>query len=307
MTWRIRATAVMLGLLIGVPGTGIADALSIGYTSTVNEGSERLMIGAFEQRLKSQGIAYELKKIDPVAGRPPADPTLLLTLGKGAAEAAFDRYPTVPILSLIVRKKTCIALSDRRADDAPFSCMQLEQPPDRLAYFASRLFPGRTEALFIFGEQTGYTLASLKEAFAREKMALRDEDAAIVQDFRKLRLKLPPSGVLVTSPDPTVYKPTALQGLILNAYQAGVPILGFSDAFRRAGAAASLFTTAEQFGHQAAVWVMGWKAGQHRASKILEPTDFEISINPTVMRAMAITVRDPDRLKDDYIRKQRGD
>ena len=79
-------------------------------------------------------------------------------------------------------------------------------------------------------------------------MALRNEDAAIVRDFRKLRLKLPPSGVLVTSPDPTVYTPTALQGVILNAYQAGVPILGFSDAFRRAGAAASLFTTAEWFG-----------------------------------------------------------
>ncbi len=98
-----------------------------------------------------------------------------------------------------------------------------------------------------------------------------------------------------------------MQGIILNAYQAGVPILGFSDAFRRAGAGASLFTTAEQFGDQAAAWVIDWKGGESRASQILEPKNYEISVNKTVMRAMSITIPDLDQLKRDYIQKKRSD
>ena len=83
--------------------------------------------------------------------------------------------------------------------------------------------------------------------------------------------------------------------------------LGFSDAFRRAGAAASLFTTAEQFGAQGAAWVTRCKGGQNRVSEILEPMDFEISINPTVMRAMSIKLPDLDRLKSEYVQKKRSD
>ena len=93
----------------------------------------------------------------------------------------------------------------------------------------------------------------------------------------------------------------------MNAYQAGVPILGFSDAFRRAGAAAALFTTAEQFGDQAAAWVINSRRGDHRALQIIEPDDFEISVNKTVMRAMSIAIPDLDRLKSAYLQKKHGD
>lgn len=306
MSWRMIAIAHMLAFSISVSGTVVADKFVIGYLSTVNEQAERSTIGAFEQRLKSQGIEYELTKIDLTADRHRSDTRLLLTLGQGAAQTAVDQYANTPILSLFVRKETCTKLNSRRKGGADFSCIHLEQPADRLAYFTSRLFPGKFEALFIFGEKTGYAKASLKHAFEQEKIALRWEDAAIVQDLRKLRLKLPRSGVLVTSPDPTVYSPTSLQGVILNAYQAGVPILGFSDAFRRAGAAASLFTTAEQFGDQAAAWVISWKGGRNRGSEILTPENFEISVNNTVMRAMSLTTPDLDRLKAAYHQKKRS-
>ena len=61
-------------------------------------------------------------------------------------------------------KKSCAALLTRRKGGASVSCIHLEQPADRLAYFTSRLFPGKVEALFMFGEETAYaqTLCALR-------------------------------------------------------------------------------------------------------------------------------------------------
>lgn len=302
MLWRM--IAIKLAVLMSISGAVMADTLVIGYVSTLNDRVQRPMIEAIKQRLDAQGIEYDLKKIDPAATQEHPKIRLLLTLGQSAAQESVARYAHIPILSLIIRKQRCIALRNGRKRGTGFSCIQLEQPPERLAYFTSRLFPGRVEALFFIGEQAGYRKAALVQAFAQEKIALRCEDADVVQDLRRLRLKLPLAGVLVTSPDPTVYSATNLQGVILNAYQAGVPILGFSDAFRRAGAAASLFTTAAQFGRQAAEWVIGWKGGAHHASQVLEPEYFDIGVNKTVMRAMSLSIPDLDQLKRDYIQQK---
>ena len=73
--------ALTLALSIGVAGAVIADPFIVGYASSVNDRSERPLIGAFEQRLKPQGFEYELEEIKPAANRRPSIPRLLLTLG----------------------------------------------------------------------------------------------------------------------------------------------------------------------------------------------------------------------------------
>jgi ABC-type uncharacterized transport system substrate-binding protein len=87
-----------------------------------------------------------------------------------------------------------------------------------------------------------------------------------------------------------------IQPILLMSYHAGIPVIGYSAAYQRAGAMVSLYTTPEQLARQAVEAVIAWRQGKGLPATP-EPKYFTVGINVTVARSLGIELPGADVLE----------
>ena len=105
------------------------------------------------------------------------------------------------------------------------------------------------------------------------------------------------SDLLLAAPDAQVYTRSTLQGMLLSAYRANNPVIGFSSAYVRAGALAAVYSTPEQIGRQAAEMILR-AAGQTdwQLPAPQNPRYFSVEVNRDVARALGLSLEEDSRL-----------
>ena len=113
------------------------------------------------------------------------------------------------------------------------------------------------------------------------------------------------SEILLAHPDPVVFNPQSIQSVLLTSYRSRVPLLGFSPAYTRAGALASLHSTIPQMAAQAAEMVRtAMQTGNLPAAQY--PRDFEVSVNRQVARSLGVDMPPEHVLVERVRQKERG-
>lgn len=225
-----------------------------------------------------------------VAESSPA-PRVIVTLGVEAMHRMVQSsalWPKVPVVALLVPR----ASLERLVDETPgrLTGIYFDQPFARQMQFLRLAMPGKKRVGILLGPGSRRYQGEIRQAVRRAGL---EEVIELVDDKDdlppRLRDVLEKSDVLVAVPDTAVHNNHTAHHVLMASYRRGVPLIGYSSSFVKAGAAAALVSTPDQIGGQGADLVARLVAGgdlpEPRA-----PEEFEVMINDSVSRSLDLSI-----------------
>ena len=218
-------------------------------------------------------------------------PDLVITVGSAAAREVAELRKPIPTLFGFIPQSTWNDLKDCCITSASTaSHVLLDQPATRLLKLARALHPDARTFGILLGPASAKRLPEFETAAADLSLSLETEQVAADEDIgRRLRLLVSRVDVLLALPDRAVYNSSTVYAVLLTTYSARVPVIGFSSALVRAGAAVGLFTS-PQNGAEAIVSAVQ----AYRSTGVFLTDDasipFSIEINKDVLRSLRLPV-----------------
>ncbi|GAB4400753.1 MAG: hypothetical protein OHK0048_16330 [Rhodoferax sp.] len=214
-----------------------------------------------------------------------------LALGsQSCAEVGAAARKVLALCTLIPRASYAALLRSGQVKRT-LSALYLDQPLRRQLGLIRLALPEVSRVGVLLGPESTGQAAELRAAARERGLVLQEARVAEAQSlYPTLRTLLEDSQVLLALADPLVYNSTNLQNILLTAWRARVPMVGFSPSYVRAGALLGIYTTPEQAGRQAAKLVLAALHGRGLPSTPQEPDDFEIEINAAVARTLNLSL-----------------
>lgn len=217
----------------------------------------------------------------------PADARMVIPVGVRALRAVVAAPPAAPVLAALVPRQAY----ERVVGGAPgkrFSAVFLDQPFARQFALLTIAFPERRRVGVLLGNESRLLLSLMQRPAEQHGLALveatAESERAILLTLQTI---LAAADVLLAVPDPAVHNSGAIQNILLAAYRRGIPVVGFSPAYTRAGALLSLHSSPAQLAEQVASVAAEVLAG-HALPPPRWPREFQVSVNRQVARSMAI-------------------
>ena len=226
------------------------------------------------------------------AGQMPR-PRIFVALGTEAASTLAQAAVQTPVLSALIPRgsfERVLRNSGRRVS-SQFTALYLDQPLARQLALLRLALPKVRRVGVLWGPASAARAAMLRALATSHNLTLveaRVDTADAV--FEALKPVLEDSDVLLAVADPQVYNSSSIQNILLSAFRAQVPMLGFSPAYVRAGALLGLHATPEQAGLQAAALALEVLQNKPLPATALESNDFEVTVNQPVARAFNLSL-----------------
>lgn len=255
-------------------------------------------------RLQVQRAPEGMTQLDMLLTAPPAErPALVVPVGIRATALALRGAGTLPVLSLLIPFDSYAALLNTTPiaagqEPSTRSAIYLDQPLSRQLDLLQVLMPGARHIATLTGPTSQRRTAELQALCTQRGLHLATRSvAANGNPIQALTPLLDRAEALLALPDPAVFNRASLQAILLTTYRGGVPVLGFSQAYVRAGALAAVHSTARQIGQQAGDWIAELsQAGQWQLGAPRYPAYYSVSVNRQVAQTLGIHVADEDTL-----------
>ena len=233
---------------------------------------------------------------------------LIVTIGTKAGQQILPLDLPLPVLSILIPKdayetithngnqKTVNNINHER------SAIFLDQPLDRRFALIKTLLPDTKRVGVLLGPSSSKTLPQLKElaqqhGFKLQVEQLKQESNAI----KAIQRMTSSSDTVLAIYDRLVLNPTTAKWLLYITYQHRVPVIGFSHAYVEAGALASVYSSFQQIGQQAAETILNAEKHAWHLGKPQYPQHFANAINHSVARSLHINIIDEVQLKKKLI------
>jgi ABC-type uncharacterized transport system substrate-binding protein len=228
------------------------------------------------------------------------DGAAVVTLGTralGSVLAAGQKSPV--IAALIPRSAYEAALgsqprlqSGRRTTTAVF----LDQPFARQLNLVKTVVPDRRRVGVLASPAADDMVRRVESAARGRGLLIFKQALAKPEDISyALERLLGESEVLLALPDPIVFNSHTVYNILLSALHARQPVIGYSDAYVRAGAVAAVYSTPQQLGRQAGSIAAGLLGGAALPAPQY-PRAFSVSVNSAVARALGLQVGSPGEI-----------
>lgn len=299
----LRPIAVVLFMSALLLGSPCAQALEVALLLSENKSSEQQFAEAFRAALKpglhrvvAAGTVREGFKPEAISS---AD--VVLASGTLAVETAlrdFDR----PVLAVLVGLREVKRLQDSYPDRR-LGAVVLDQPPARHMRLVRSILPAESRLGVLIGPDSRFLETEVVRAASNEGLVVEfgevTDPKALIGTLQAL---LESAGALLPLPDGVVSSPSAARAILLTSYRYKRPIFAFSSAYVTAGALAAVFSTPEHIGNDVADLFAdsAARAGGVGAlvSEVRFPERFDVAVNRTVARALAIAVPEDEVLRE---------
>lgn len=262
---------------------------SVPYQETANSIRAIVEQGAVSGRVSVGLYSPAGKKADFSRERP----DLIVAVGVRAAQEMAALNLTAPILTTLIPRQAFEKIS-RQRDSRQFSAVFLDQPLTRQMELIRLALPDRSRIGVVLGPESQEVLKAMQSSAREAKFGLAVEKISAAEELLPaLQRVLSDSEVLLALPDPLVFNKGTVQSLLLTTYRYQDPVIGFSQAYVKAGALAAVYTTPEQAGRQAGEMLLHALVGKVWLLPPPEyPKYFSVSVNYQVARSLGISVSD---------------
>jgi len=294
--WRLLFAPFVLALLFA--WASVVSAASANIAIVLSDDSVPYQETANNIRaLVEQGAVRAAVSIYSPAGKKPdfvrERQDLIVAVGVRAAQEMVALNLTTPILTTLIPRQAFEKIA-RQRDYRQLSAVYLDQPLARQMELIRLALPDRSRIGVVLGPESQDALNALQLAAKEARFGLAVEKISAAEELLpSLQRVLADSDVLLALPDPLVFNKGTVQSLLLTTYRYQDPVIGFSQAYVKAGALAAVYSTPEQAGRQAGEMLQQVLAGK---SWVLPPPEypkyFSVSLNYQVARSLAINVSD---------------
>jgi len=224
---------------------------------------------------------------------------LIVAIGSAAATTALEDENKIPLLNIFIPKNAYDAISSSNTiatqDPAAIrkvSAIYLDQPLKRLLTLASLLKPEAKKIGTIFGPISQRAQPEIEKLAKTGGMELK-YDFLTKEDNPVSTLKpvVTESELFIAIPDHAILNKAIARWILYLSFQHKIPVIGFSNAYTNAGAIASVYSSPEDIGKQAAEAIVSWlKNGDGAIWSPVYPHYFTLSTNPAVARSLGISL-----------------
>ena len=207
---------------------------------------------------------------------------VFIVLGRDALHSLAVARPAGPVFSAM--------MLHRDAEEEKVSLageIDLDAPTRQVFSGLRRLFPrkSRLGVLVSANADRADLLARGREAgFAAVEFAEAGGPQELLRAFASLRGRV---DLVLTLPDGGLYNSATVKPLILASLDHRLPVVGFSAAFVRAGAAAGVFADFREAGRQAADAALRYDSN-HAQRPAEQPRKLKLAVNQRVLRLLGL-------------------
>lgn len=220
-------------------------------------------------------------------------PDLIVAVGVRAAQDMVALNLSAPILTTLIPRQAFEKIS-RQRDFRQLSAVFLDQPLARQMELIRLALPERARIGVVLGPESQDALKAVQAASKEARFGLVVEKISTAEELLPaLQRVLADSDVLLALPDPLVFNKGTVQSLLLTTYRSQDPVIGFSQAYVKAGALAAVYSTPDQAGRQAGEMLLHALGGKVWLLPPPEyPKYFSVSVNYQVARSLGISISD---------------
>lgn len=220
---------------------------------------------------------------------------LTLVLGTRAALAISRHKLTSAILFSMVPAITyhqTIATSTA-CETGRCSAVFIDQPVTRTLALAHLALPQLKTAGLLSSHTSRADIAQLKANAQKQGMHIRQQQADDPENMIfKLTDILQHSDALLALPDHGIYSRHTVQNILLTAYRYHKPVIGYSQAFVKAGALFAVYSSPDQLSQHTASVVAQFFANQaQQLPPPQHPRYFSVAVNRMVAKSLGIDIQ----------------
>lgn len=301
---RFMLRLVLLGLLLAAGSPHAAQVAVV-----LSDASAPYQEFADSLRLEFRNGEHEVLVLDrdQAAARPLSEAALIVAVGTQAAQSLVARELRAPILAAMLPRSTFERLSQQKRDERRLSAVFIDQPPGRYVDMVRATLPEAERVGLLAGREGREHTQRLAQAARDRKLRVQVENiAADGEIYPAMQRMFSDGGVLLASPDASVFNAQTVQNILLGAYRLRVPVIGFSPSLvHKAGALAALYSTPAQIGRQCGEIARAVLGGGSLPTAQY-PRLFTVGVNAYVARAMGLKVDAESTIHDRLERLERA-
>lgn len=218
----------------------------------------------------------------------------VISIGSAASEV-LSRTPGINrLIYTLIPDSLSEAISQRPCIAIMCQAVLIEQPLERYFRLFNLIFPGTRNLVIATTPASSTDISTLTSTAKKNGIKLkiinvpRNEVVA-----RTLINKLSMNDVLLALPDPYIYNRDTAKSIILSSYHKNVPIIAYSQAFAKAGALISLYSSFEDIANQTVQLIESTDNNQFRYN----PAQFSIEVNSSVSDSLDIDMDNIELIK----------
>ncbi|MFT4174425.1 MAG: ABC transporter substrate binding protein [Rhodocyclaceae bacterium] len=288
----MRHLARLLGLSLLVSLCASAHAASIAVVLSEPSPVYQEYANALRTELRRDNPNIDVQLIDgeQLAARPLPDAQFVIGVGNRAAQIIMGRDVKAPILLALLPKSAYDRIAAGRRDDKHITGLFIDQPPQRYIDLVRTALPDAERVGMLAGPDSRDTVTRLAQAARERKLRPVQESVASEADiFPALQRMFGDGGVLLAVPDMTIFNSQTIPNILLSTYRFRVPVIGFSQAYVRAGALVALYSTPAQIGQQSADIARAVMSGGALPAPQY-PRLFTVGVNTHVARSLGLQI-----------------
>ena len=247
-------------------------------------------VQSFKEEMASENIVLTLNPSNSLS----SEFDLIVAVGIKSAAIALKTHS--PILCVLVSKAGFEELlqSDQQNKRA-ISAIYMDQPEKRQIDLLVAALPMAKKIGLLFSTQSP-NLLELRKAIKQKKLILYEHKTNPSDSLHQdLQLVLKKSDALLAIPDPSIYNSSTIRHILLETYRTGIPLIGFSPAYVRAGGLFTVFSKPEQIAKQASMLSKAYiDTGKLAGPQY--PNKFDVTVNRQVARSLGIQIQANDVL-----------
>jgi hypothetical protein len=259
---------------------------------------------ALRKILSSRGFTHIV--IDSASPNQPSGLVIAVGMKAATAVAAGNALSVLNVLIPKAAHEKLLRNFPRRAGSPAFSAIFLDQPVPRQVHLIIAILPDKHNVGLLYSSPPK-ELAELGQELTGHGLSLHEQmvDPALPLP-EALQNVLSSSDVLLALPDAAVYNSSTIRNILLATYRSGVPLIGFSAGYVKAGALCAVFSTPEQIATQAAALIRQFR-DTHVLPAAQYPQEFEVMVNEQVARSLGLHIRGASALHDEIKSESKGE
>ncbi|MDO9011764.1 MAG: ABC transporter substrate binding protein [Gallionella sp.] len=282
-------------LLLGwfVPASYADDGSRVLLVLSDSNALYQTFANAYRQNLPAGIHLQQLQRAEDFDGQQ-AD--LVVTVGVKAAERVAMKT-TQPMLAVMIPSYTYADLLAKRPGNKLTSAIFLDQPWHRQVDFLRAVLPERSRIGVLYSADTRLEITALRRELTDHGFTLTGSALGRDDDLHtRLEAVLAASEVLLAVPDSAIYSSNNIRNILLSSYRRGIPLVGFSQSYVRAGALCAIFSTPEQLAAQASRTTSSFLQTR-KLPEAQYPARYEIAVNQEVARTLGLTIQPVELLR----------
>lgn len=235
--------------------------------------------------------------------------TFVVAVGVQAFSSASKLDPKIPVFGMFVPKLAYDRiLKDSGRTASNLSAIFLDQSISRQVSMLKAVLPNTKSIGVLLGSTSSVLGDEIQQVCNKSGIEVHIEFVNPGDDLtNKLQHILMSSTALLAIADPDIYNKDTAATFLLTTYRQQRPVIGFSQAYVKAGAMAAIFSTPKLLAKQAVEQIVQMKDKPNLSVPApLNPQYFSVEVNRQVARSLGVEVTDSAAITEQILKYERA-